>query len=540
MRSVEEHRRVVADLITRRPPVAVPLADTLGLVLAADVVAPLSLPGFDNSAMDGYAVVADDITGATAELPVLLPVAEDIPAGRTDPLTLKSGTAHRIMTGAPVPAGATAVVPVEATDAATDTVEIRASAKPGQHIRRAGEDVTAGTTVLRAGQVVTPAALGLAAALGLGELTVIPRQRVLVMSTGSELVAPGTPLAPGQIYESNAVMLAAAVRDAGAEVVTAPMTGDDVDVFREVLGRYAGEADLFITTGGVSAGAYEVVKDALGGSVDFVKVAMQPGMPQGSGSVDGTPIITLPGNPVSALVSFEVFIRSPLRSAMGLPTPDRPRRTAVLTEDLTSPRGKRQFRRGVLDAAAGTVTSYGPPASHHLRWLASANCLLEIDEDVAELAGGNPGPGVGLGLRPFGEARSPVESLHDGQTPRPQIRPRAVRGAGAILRTADAPLRAFPSSGRALRSPRSGTGTAGYAARGWRWPPPTPRSSGTRRACRPPGPGSSSRRPTGSSASSRRRRPPPNSAYPQRRCRASASSCRCWTHTCSGPRSAAR
>jgi molybdopterin molybdotransferase len=400
MRTVEEHRRIVAGLITRRPPVTLPLADTLGLALADDVVAPLSLPGFDNSAMDGYAVVADDIATATPEQPVSLPVAEDIPAGRTDPLTLKPGTAHRIMTGAPVPAGATAVVPVEATDGATDTVSIRASAKAGQHLRRAGEDVTAGTTVLRAGQLVTPAVLGLAAALGLGELKVVPRQRVLVMSTGSELVAPGTPLQPGQIYESNAVMLAAAVRDAGAHVVAAPMTGDDVATFRDALSRHTGDADLIITTGGVSAGAYEVVKDALGaagpatsgrgGEVDFVKVAMQPGMPQGTGSVNGTPIITLPGNPVSALVSFEVFIRTPLRTAMGLPNPDRPRRTAVLSEDLTSPRGKRQFRRGVLDRNAGTVTSYGPPASHHLRWLASANCLLEIDEDVTEVVAGSP------------------------------------------------------------------------------------------------------------------------------------------------------
>jgi molybdopterin molybdotransferase len=389
MRSVEEHQRVVAGLIGRRPPITVPLGDTLGLVLAEDVVAPLSLPGFDNSAMDGYAVVAEDISGATADQPVHLPVAEDIPAGRTDPLTLKPGTAHRIMTGAPLPTGATAVIPVESTNAATDTVEIRASAREGQHIRRAGEDVTAGTTVLRAGQVITPAALGLAAALGLGELTVIPRQRVLVMSTGSELVPPGTPLQPGQIYESNAVMLAAAIRDAGAEVVAAPTTGDDVAVFRDALARHRSDADLIITTGGVSAGAYEVVKDALGEEVEFVKVAMQPGMPQGSGVVDGTAIITLPGNPVSALVSFEVFLRSPLRSAMGLPHPGRPRRTAVLTEDLTSPRGKRQFRRGVFDPATGTVTSYGPPASHHLRWLASANCLLEIDEDVAELAGGS-------------------------------------------------------------------------------------------------------------------------------------------------------
>ena len=389
MRSVEEHRRVVAGLINPRPPVSLPLADALGLVLADDVVAPLSLPGFDNSAMDGYAVLATDVAPAGENTPVRLPVAEDIPAGRTDIPTLAAGTAHRIMTGAPLPAGATAVVPVEATDGATDTVTIRSAPREGQHVRRAGEDVTAGTTVLRAGQVVTPATLGLAAALGLGELTVVPRQRVLVVSTGTELVGPGVPLQPGQIYESNGVMLAAAVRDAGAEVAASPMTGDDVDAFRETLRGHVADADLILTTGGVSAGAYEVVKDALGGSgdVEFVKVAMQPGMPQGAGRLDGVPVVTLPGNPVSALVSFEVFVRPALRAAMGRPDAERPRRDAVLTEDLTSPRGKRQFRRGVLDGDA--VTSYGPPASHHLRWLASANCLLELGEDVDSVNAGS-------------------------------------------------------------------------------------------------------------------------------------------------------
>ncbi len=396
MRSVSEHQRVVSQLISARPAASVGLADSLGLVLADDVIAPLSLPVFDNSAMDGYAVRAEDVIGANPVNPVKLPVAEDIPAGRTDLLTLAPGTAHRIMTGAPMPSGATAVIAVESTDGGIDTVTISASAKPGQHIRSAGGDVTIGSTVLRAGDTVTPATLGLVAALGLGELAVIPRQRVLVISTGSELVAAGTALQPGQIYESNAVMLAAAVSDAGAEVVAILTCDDDVARFTALLDSHAGLTDLIITSGGVSAGAYEVVKDALDNSgvegdagVEFVKVAMQPGMPQGAGRTPGgSAIVTLPGNPVSALVSFEVFIRPALRAAMNFVQPNRPHRTAVLAEDLTSPSGKRQFRRGVYNPADGTVVSYGPPASHHLRWLASANCLLDIAEDVTELVAG--------------------------------------------------------------------------------------------------------------------------------------------------------
>ncbi len=402
MRSVEEHQGVVGDLIGARSPVSVPLAGSRGMVLAGDVVAPIPLPVFDNSAMDGYAVRAADLIGASPEHPVRLPVAEDIPAGRTDALTLSPGTVHRIMTGAPMPAGADAVVPVELTDGGCQTVELRSAPAPGQHVRRAGEDVGAGTTVLRAGQVLTPAALGLLAALGCAELQTIPRQRVLVVSTGSELVPPGTPLQPGQIYESNAVMLAAAVAEAGAEVVAVATSSDDVEQFSALLDAYAGDADLILTSGGVSAGAYEVVKDAFrsgaGGdsglefgkasAVEFVKVAMQPGMPQGAGRVHGIPIVTLPGNPVSVLVSFEVFVRPALRAAMGLP-PRRPHRTATLAESLTSPKGRRQFRRGVYDPGSGAVTSYGPPASHHLRWLAEANCLLDIGDEVTELSAGD-------------------------------------------------------------------------------------------------------------------------------------------------------
>ena len=196
-------------------------------------------------------------------------------------------------------------------------------------------------------------------------------------------------------------MLAGAVRDAGATVLAVATADDDVAQFSSILDQYASAADLIITSGGVSAGAYEVVKDAFGRDgdqgVEFVKVAMQPGMPQGVGRVAGTTIVTLPGNPVSALVSFEVFIRPALRRAMGLPDPDRPRRPAVLTETLTSPRGKRQFRRAILAAPnepqglegqVGSVTGYGPAASHHLRWLASANGLLDIPEEVEEVSAG--------------------------------------------------------------------------------------------------------------------------------------------------------
>jgi molybdopterin molybdotransferase len=364
----------------------VPLAEARGRVLAADVVARVSLPSFDNSAMDGYAVRAAEVAGA----PVALPVAFDIPAGRTDLPPLPPGAVARIMTGAPVPEGADAIVQVEQTDGGTETVLIRASAKPGAHVRPAAEDVRAGEVVLAAGTVFGPAQIGVAAAVGHATVSVSRRPVVLVLSTGSELVAPGEPLLPGQIYESNGPMLAAAVEEAGGRAELVRFVPDDVDQFLAVLGERAAGVDLVLTSGGVSAGAYEVVKDALAGrGVTFVKVAMQPGGPQGAGRLDGgVPVVTLPGNPVSAQVSFEVFVRPVLRSVLGHPHRDRPIVVARLAQRLVSPPGRRQFRRAVLDAEHGTVAEIGTPASHMLGSLARAECLFVVPEATTELLAG--------------------------------------------------------------------------------------------------------------------------------------------------------
>ncbi|MGZ6790801.1 MAG: molybdopterin molybdotransferase MoeA [Mycobacteriaceae bacterium] len=389
MRTVTEHQSFIATLITRPGPVVLPLEQAAGRALAEDLVAERPLPAFDNSAMDGYAVRASDIAGASAASPVTLPVGADIPAGRVDGPALQPGTAHRIMTGAAMPEGADAVVQVEATDGGTRNVTIHEARDAGKHVRTAGEDVRAGDTVLPAGAVLGPSQLGLIAALGEPAVTVIPPVRVLVLSTGSELVEAGKPLLHGQIHESNGIMLATAVRAAGAVAEQLRFVADNVDEFHEALNSRIGHVDLVITSGGVSAGAYEVVKDALAGQgVEFVKVAMQPGMPQGAGLVHGVPVVTLPGNPVSALVSFEVFLRPALRAAMGLPDTERTLVRATLTEALDSPAGRRQFRRGVLHREAGTVRPIGPPASHFLRWMAAADCLLDIAEDVTHLDAG--------------------------------------------------------------------------------------------------------------------------------------------------------
>ncbi|MFI6101851.1 gephyrin-like molybdotransferase Glp [Lentzea sp. NPDC051213] len=388
--TVAEHRQRVAELVGRMPVLQLPLDECLGLVLAADVIAPLSLPPFDNSAMDGYAVRAADLVG----VPVRLPVTDDIPAGRTELSALEPGSVQRIMTGAPVPPGADAVVQVEWTDGGpgtiTGTVTINAAVEAGANIRTAGDDVQKGDAVLVAGTVLRPAQLGLASALGLAELPVRRRPRVLILSTGSELVEPGQPLQQGQIYESNGMMLASSVREAGGIAVQLRFVPDDVDAFHRALAPYLGSVDVIVTSGGVSAGAYEVVKDALvSHDVRFTKVAMQPGGPQGAGRYEGVPVLTLPGNPVSAQVSFEVFVRPALLAAMGHLQVERTTARATITTGLTSPAGRTQFRRGAYDPSSGqVVTPVGGPGSHLLSALALSNCLIEVPQDVTELAAG--------------------------------------------------------------------------------------------------------------------------------------------------------
>ncbi|MFC4947490.1 gephyrin-like molybdotransferase Glp [Pseudonocardia sp. GCM10023141] len=390
-RTVEDHRAVVAALLPRPVAEQVPLAGARGRVLAADLVAAVALPSFDNSAMDGYAVRAAEVAGASADAPLEFVVAADIPAGRTDVPPLEPGTVHRIMTGALMPAGADAIVQVELTDGGAEKVRISGAPAPGTHVRRAGEDVVTGDIVLPAGVVLGAAQIGLAAAVGAAEVPVFRRPVVLVLSTGSELVAPGSPLLPGQIYESNGPMLAAAVEDAGGLAELLRFVPDDEEQFLATLRERVehGGVDLILTSGGVSAGAYEVVKDAFTGrGVEFVKVAMQPGGPQGAGRVaelGGVAVVTLPGNPVSSQVSFEVFVRPALLRMQGHPHPDRPVVTATLGHALTSPLGRRQFRRGVLDAVAGTVGEIGTPASHRLGSMARSDCLFVVPEDVTEL-----------------------------------------------------------------------------------------------------------------------------------------------------------
>jgi molybdopterin molybdotransferase len=389
---VDEHLALVLDRISELPAYDQPLLETLGLPAVADIASPLSLPVFDNSAMDGYAVVFRDVAEASAERPVHLPVVGEIAAGQTQIFAMSPGTAVRIMTGAPVPTGCTAVVPVEDTDDGVAKVLISRAPAEGQHIRRAGEDVRKGDVILRAGERIDARRAGLLASVGIGRVSARPRPRVVVMSTGSELVEPGEPLARDSIYDANSYLLAAAARQAGAIAYRVTASPDDPQTFLEALSDQLVRADVVVTSGGVSKGTHDVVKEALVelGTVDFHEVAMQPGKPQGFGVVgeDDTPIFTLPGNPVSAYVSFEVFVVPALRKMMGRTPLNRTLVRARITSAVKSIPGRRQFLRGQFEPRVGgsVVTPVGGAGSHLMGGLAQSNALIVLAEDVTEVA----------------------------------------------------------------------------------------------------------------------------------------------------------
>ncbi|MGH3703227.1 MAG: molybdopterin molybdotransferase MoeA [Agromyces sp.] len=424
MRSYAEHQRAVhallgplAHRLGADDSVRLELAsgDAHGRVLAEDVHAAVQLPGFDNSQMDGYAVRAAELEGARPGSPVRLTVGRTSAAGDA-PFELVPGTASPVMTGAGIPIGADAVVPIEVADPpaflglgaehhdspAGSVVGFVSGVEPGAFIRRAGSDVAAGALLLAAGTRLGPAQLGSLAATGVTEVLVRRPIHVLLVSTGHELRAPGRPLRPGQLHDANTAMIGAALRACGA-LVTEAMTTDDAASVREAIAASvrpsqpvaARPADLVLTTGGVSAGAFEVVREALAPlGVAFVKVAIQPGGPQGLGTAaietggGGTveiPVVAFPGNPVSALVSFELFLRPVLRALAGL-TPDRPRARLHLAHEVSSPLDKHQVRRGVLDGDGDVEV--GAPSSHLLHAYANATVLVHLPVGVGELPAG--------------------------------------------------------------------------------------------------------------------------------------------------------
>ncbi|MEU7551765.1 gephyrin-like molybdotransferase Glp [Streptomyces sp. NPDC044571] len=424
--SVDEHLADVLAAVRPLEPIELQLLDAQGCVLVEDVTVPVALPPFDNSSMDGYAVRTADVQGASEEFPAVLTVIGDVAAGSGELPAVGPGQAARIMTGAPLPPGAEAVVPVEWTDggagagAATGMtpasaapegaggeVRVHRAAEARAHVRARGSDVQAGDLALAAGTVLGPPQIALLAAIGRGTVRVRPRPRVVVLSTGSELVQPGEALAPGTIYDSNSFALAAAARDAGAIAYRVGAVADDADTLRSTIEDQLIRADLLVTTGGVSVGAYDVVKEALSsvgvdpeagvdaGRMEFRKLAMQPGKPQGFGTIgpDHTPLLALPGNPVSSYVSFELFVRPAIRALMGLPASEvsRPSVRAVLKADrpLGSPAGRRQFLRGAYDKESGTVSPVGGSGSHLIAALAHADSLMVVPEDVTSVQPGD-------------------------------------------------------------------------------------------------------------------------------------------------------
>jgi molybdopterin molybdotransferase len=393
MIDLEDAQRLVLEACPPLAPVAVAAADGLGRVLAVDVVAGEDVPPFANSAVDGYAVHASDLEDVPAELPV---VGEVAAGAEPFPRPVAAGEAVRIMTGAPLPKGADAVAMVEDSEP-LDGGRVRLTRRLhiGASVRDAGDDVRAGDTVLTAGTVVTPAVAGVLASINARELTVHPAARVAVLSTGDELVTDGSPLRPGQIRESNAVMLAPLLAEAGCVVDHRGTVADDEEALEAVLRDAAGSCDAIVTSGGVSMGEYDVVKAVLGriAEMAWMQIAIKPAKPFAFGTLAGTPIFGLPGNPVSSLVSFELLARPALRRMMGHGRVARPSLVAVADADLARrPDGKVHFMRvtGAFgDDGRYHVRPVSGQGSHQLAATALADALAVVPDGRGVPAGGD-------------------------------------------------------------------------------------------------------------------------------------------------------
>jgi len=380
--TVDEAREKVLSAVRPLGSLQVPLTEAYGCVLAEDVVADHDLPAFASSAMDGFAVRSSDIAGASPSSPIELKIVGRALIGRRPESTVGGHEASRIATGAPIPAGADTIVPIENAEVLGEIVRIVDPAPEGRHIRPVGEDVRSGMVLVEQGRRLGAPELGLLANAGFPHPVVHPRPRVIVLSTGDELVPPTEEPEFGQIRDSNAYTIFGAVREAGAIPVLAGIVKDDVEQLKETLLVHEIQADAFISSGGVSVGERDVVKAAFfrRGDLDFYKVAMQPGMPQGFGHIEGKPYWGLPGNPVSVFVSFEVFVRPALMKMLGRTHLRRPEITATLTQDVSGPRGKLQFARVLVsrDADGWSATPTGGRGSNLISTVSRANGLAMI------------------------------------------------------------------------------------------------------------------------------------------------------------------
>jgi molybdopterin molybdotransferase len=394
MISVEAHLADILSTVRRLSPIQLGIPEAEGCVLAEDIAASRPLPPFDNSAMDGYALIAADVADASKDTPVRLRVSGEVAAGDTGAYAVTPGSCLRITTGAKLPAGADAVVPVEDTDGGVAQVAIRITATPGDAVRYSGGDARQGEVLLPAGTRLGPMQIAVLASSGRARAEVYPRPRVAVLSTGDELIEPGRSLAPGKIWDSNSYMLAAAAHEAGCLAYRhGPIPDDPLEMLPAIEDQLL-RSDLIVTSGGVSMGGeHDVVKETLSrlGTVRFSKVAMQPGMPQGFGTIgeDRTPIFTLPGNPVSAYVSFQLFVRAALGALQGELNRQLPMVPATATGPLRSPPGRRSYLRAVLDPAEGTVTPLTGQGSHQIATLGRANALIVVPEWVVQMQEGD-------------------------------------------------------------------------------------------------------------------------------------------------------